>query len=276
MAMISVGDYDISYSFNGVPAREDGLTLVLVHGAGGQLVDWPIAWRSVNDITRTMGLTPKDHGGQLDGFPIYAVDLPGHGKSGGESLRSVEAYAAEIAKFMEMLDLANVCVVGHSMGAGIALSLAVSHNSRLSAISMIGGSSKLMVSDAILDGLQNNFEPTIDNIVRYSWYKNTGAFFKQKGRQRMLDAGSEVVYNDFYACSLYDLSDRLGEVALPVLVIASDNDRMVPMEKSRTMTGAFANGTFVGLENCGHFQHIEQTSRVADELAGFLNTLSVA
>jgi pimeloyl-ACP methyl ester carboxylesterase len=270
MPLVSVGDYELSYSFNGVDAREDGLSVVLVHGAGGQELDWPMAWRSANDMTRLMGLTPKSHGGELDNFPIYAVDLPGHGKSGGTSHNTVEAYSEAVARFLDAMDLEKVLLVGHSMGAAISLTLGVEHNQRLVGIALIGGSSRLVVSDAILDGLQNAFEPTVDNIVKYSWYKNTGAFFKQKGRQRMLDAGSAVVYDDFLACSRFNLSQRLEEVDVPVLVVASDHDRMVPLDKSRKMAETFKHGTFVGLENCGHFQHIEQTSRVAEELSGFL------
>lgn len=270
MATVHTNGYETSYTFNGVEEREDGKKLVLIHGAGGQEVDWPMAWRSVNDITRSLGLTPKDHGGKLDDFPIYAVDLPGHGKSGGQSMKSVREYADAVAAFVDAMDLKNVCLVGHSMGAGIALTIANNNNKRVSSIAMIGGASKMIVSDSILDGLKNNFVPTIDNIVKYSWYKNTGAFFKQKMRQRMIDAGSDVVFDDFFACSQLDLSERLEHVHIPALVIASDFDRMVPLDVSRKMADKMGNAKFVPLEKCGHFQHIEQTGKVAEEIANFL------
>ncbi len=270
MPAIRVADYELSYSFNGAQSRTDGLTLVLVHGAGGQELDWPIAWRSLDDITRKMGLTPKSHSGDLDNYPIYAVDLPGHGQSGGNSQRSVDAYADSIAGFLEALDLTNVLLVGHSMGAGIALTLSIRKNERLAGIALIGGSSRLAVSDAILTGLQSAFEATVDNIVKYSWNRDTGDFFKQKARQQMLEAGSDVVHDDFYACSQFDLSAELSAVTMPTLVIASDNDRMVPLETSRTMAQAIANSKFITLQDCGHFQHVEQTAAVAAAMSDFL------
>ena len=270
MPLVSIGQHDLFYSHNGVGPRDDGLSLVLVHGAGGQEQDWPVAWRSARNTTRFMGLTRKSHGRQLDRFPVYAVDLPGHGRSGGNSRDTVDAYADAVAAFLDAMDLRRVLLVGHSMGAAIALSLAVGHHPRLAGIALIGGSSRLVVSDAILEGLQTDFEATIDAIVKYSWHRNTSAFFKQKGRQRMLDAGPAVVYDDFLACSRFNLSDRLAEVTVPALVIASDQDRMVPMDKSRSMAEAMPNGVFVGLENCGHFQHIERTGKVADALLSFL------
>ena len=274
MAEVSLNEYDLSYSFNGVSNSGEGISLLLIHGAGGQEVDWPLAWRSLDDLTRALGLTPKDHGGELDNYPIYSLDLPGHGKSGGESQTSVEKYADAVNEFVTAIKLDNVCIVGHSMGASIALNAALNKYSWLTAIAMIGGASKMFVTDAILEGLKENFEPTIENIVKYSWYKNTGAFFKQKARQRMLEAGSKVVHDDFYACSQFDVSDRLAEINVPALVIASDYDRMVPLKISREMADQLSRSTFVTLENCGHFQHIEQTSRVAKELANYLSTLT--
>ena len=274
MAEVSLNEYDLSYSFNGVSNSGEGISLLLIHGAGGQEVDWPLAWRSLDDLTRALGLTPKDHGGELDNYPIYSLDLPGHGKSGGGSQTSVEKYADAVNEFVTAIKLDNVCIVGHSMGASIALNAALNKYSWLTAIAMIGGASKMFVTDAILEGLKENFEPTIENIVKYSWYKNTGAFFKQKARQRMLEAGSKVVHDDFYACSQFDVSDRLAEIDIPALVIASDHDRMVPLKISREMADQLSRSTFVTLENCGHFQHIEQTSRVAKELANYLSTLT--
>ena len=274
MAKIPLDGYELSYSFNGVSNSEKGTKLLLIHGAGGQEADWPLAWRSLSDLTRALGLTPKDHGGELDNYSIYSLDLPGHGKSGGESQTSVEKYADIVNKFVTAIKLDNVCIVGHSMGASIALSAALNKYNWLKAIALIGGASKMFVTDAILEGLKENFEPTIDNIVKYSWYKNTGAFFKQKGRQRMLEAGSKVVYDDFYACSKFDVSDRLAEIDIPALVIASDYDRMVPLKISSEMADQLGRSTFVTLKNCGHFQHIEQTSRVAKELGNYLSTLT--
>ena len=89
----------------------------------------------------------------------------------------------------------------------------------------------------------------------------------------MLDAGAKTVHSDFLACSRFDLSDRVVEIVVPVLVIASDYDRMVPLNVSWEMAEVLKDSYFVSLENCGHFQHIEQTSKVAAELVSFLSKI---
>ena len=285
MPKVDIKNHDISYSYNGVSSCSNNPTIVLIHGAGGQEIDWPKAWRSANAQAKSMGLTPSNHGviklfnAGLDDYSIYAVDLPGHGKSDGKSKSSIDEYSTDIIDFLDAMKLENVCLVGHSMGAAIALNASLSQHWRIRSIVAIGGASKMIVNDSILEGLQNAFETTVDNIVKYSWHKQTGAiadsqqmakYFREKAKQRILNAGSRTVHGDFLACSRFDLDERLGEISVPVLVIASDCDRMVPLHVSREMAEKLPNAQFVTLEGCGHFQHIEQTSRVATELSNFL------
>ena len=288
MPTVDIKNHEISYSHNGVSNCISNSTLVLIHGAGGQEIDWPMAWRNAKSQTRAMGLTPSNQGviklfsAGLDDYPIYAVDLPGHGQSDGKSKSSIDEYSIDIIDFLDVMELENVCLVGHSMGAAIALNASLSQHWRISSVVTIGGASKMIVNDSILEGLQNTFEATVDSIVKYSWHKQTGAiadseqmatYFREKAKQRILNAGSGTVHGDFLACSRFDLDGRLREISVPVLVIASDCDRMVPLHVSREMAEKLPNAQFVTLEGCGHFQHIEQTSRVATELSNFLGSV---
>ena len=290
MPKVDIKNHVISYSYNGVSKGISNSTIVLIHGAGGQEIDWPRAWRRANAQAKSMGLTPSNQGviklfnAGLDDYSIYAVDLPGHGKSEGKSKSSINEYSSDVIDFLDAMELENVCLVGHSMGAAIALNASLSQNSRISSVVAIGGASKMIVNDAILEGLQNTFETTVDNIVKYSWHKKTGAiadsqqmatYFREKAKQRILDAGSRTVYGDFLACSRFDLDERLEEILVPVLVIASDCDRMVPIHVSQEMARKLPHAKFVVLNDCGHFQHIEQTSKVAAELSNFLGNTNL-
>jgi pimeloyl-ACP methyl ester carboxylesterase len=288
MPKVVIKNHKISFSFNGVFGDISSPKIVLIHGAGGQEIDWPMAWRSSNNQNRPMGLTPSNQGvtklfnAGLENYSIYAVDLPGHGKSEGTIKSSIDEYSNFIIDFLDAMDIEQACLVGHSMGAAIALNASLSHHWRICSIVSIGGASKMIVNDAILEGLKNTFEPTVDSIVKYSWHKKTGAiadsqlmavYFREKAKQRIIDAGSKTVYGDFLACSRFDLSQRLQEITIPVLVIASDGDRMVPLDVSWEMAKDIKESYFVSLKNCGHFQHIEQSGKVAGELVNFLSKL---
>ena len=288
MPRVDIKNHEISYSFNGVSRGVSESSIVLIHGAGGQELDWPRAWRCANVRAESIGLTPSNHGvitlfsAGLDDYSVSALDLPGHGHSDAKSQSSIDDYSSDIIDFLEAMELENVCLVGHSMGAAMALNAALSKHSRICSVVAIGGASKMIVNDAILEGLQNTFEATVDSIVKYSWHKKTGAiadcqqmatYFREKAKQRILGAGSRTVHGDFLACSRFDVDKRLEEILVPVLVIASDCDRMVSINVSREMAGKLPNAKFVVLEGCGHFQHIEQTSRVAAELSNFLGNI---
>lgn len=181
MPKVTIKNHEISYSFNGTSGDIGDPKIVLIHGAGGQEIDWPMAWRSPKDQTKSMGLTPSNHGvtrlfnAGLDDYSVYAVDLPGHGKSEGKSKSSIDEYSNDIIDFIDAMDLENVCLIGHSMGAAIALNASLSQHWRICSVVVIGGASKMIVNNAILLGLQNTFETTVDSIVKYSWHKKTGA-----------------------------------------------------------------------------------------------------
>ena len=69
MSTIVIGDEKLHYQlYHGAP-RPAEPSLVLVHGAGGNLMHWPGALR------------------RLPWRTVYVVDLPGHGKSGGAGQR---------------------------------------------------------------------------------------------------------------------------------------------------------------------------------------------
>ena len=288
MPKVVIKNHKISFSFNGVFGDIGSPKIILIHGAGGQEIDWPMAWRSSNNQNRSMGLTPSNQGvtklfnAGLENYSIYAVDLPGHGKSEGAIKSNIDEYSNFIIDFLDAMDIEHACLVGHSMGAAIALNASLSHHWRICSIVSIGGASKMIVNDAILEGLKNTFEPTVDSIVKYSWHKKTGAiadsqvmavYFREKAKQRIIGAGSKTVYGDFLACSRFDLSQRLQEITIPVLVIASDGDRMVPLDVSWEMAKDIKESYFVSLKNCGHFQHIEQSGKVAGELVNFLSKI---
>jgi pimeloyl-ACP methyl ester carboxylesterase len=71
------------------------LPLVLLHGAGGNHLSWPPELR------------------RLAGFRVYALDLPGHGKSPGRGQQSIEAYLIALRDWMQAVELHRAVFIGH-------------------------------------------------------------------------------------------------------------------------------------------------------------------
>ena len=125
----------LHYQLHHGAARPAGPPLVLVHGAGGNLMHWPGALR------------------RLPGHTVYALDLPGHGKSGGAGRAEIGAYADVVRGFAEALGLVPFVLAGHSMGGAIALEFALRYPARLAGLILVGTGAKLRVAPEILTGI---------------------------------------------------------------------------------------------------------------------------
>src|ERR1700745_3307293 len=97
------------YAYTGSRAFDPALqSVVFVHGAANDHSVWALQSRYF-----------AHHG-----WNALAVDLPGHGRSGGPALPSVEALADWLNAFSEALGASRVALVGHSLGALASLEAA--------------------------------------------------------------------------------------------------------------------------------------------------------
>ena len=55
------------------------------------------------------------------GYNVFSLDLPGHGNSEGESLKSIELMAEWLNKVITKLNIKNIIILGHSQGCLVAL-----------------------------------------------------------------------------------------------------------------------------------------------------------
>ena len=94
------------------------MPLVLIHGAGGTHRHWPAELRRLPDRT------------------VYALDLPGHGRSDGAGFSTVSAYREALFEFLEAEGLEKVVLAGHSMGGAVVQDFALHYGSRLAGMGL--------------------------------------------------------------------------------------------------------------------------------------------
>src|SRR4030065_234274 len=107
--------------------------LVFIHGAGGTHLHWPPQVR------------------RLHGQRVFALDLPGHGKSSGVGSQNIADYAKAAVDFLDAARLNAAVFVGHSMGSAIALTLALDFPKRVLGLGLVGSGARLRVAREILD-----------------------------------------------------------------------------------------------------------------------------
>ena len=90
------------------------------------------------------------------GISVLAVDLPGHGRSSGPLLETIEAMADWLIAVQDAVGVERAALVGHSMGSLITLDAAGRYPDRVSALGMLGAAFPMPVADVLLDSSRAN------------------------------------------------------------------------------------------------------------------------
>ena len=226
--------------------------LALVHGAGGSHLDWPAPLR------------------RLSGTNVYALDLPGHGRSEGPGRGSITAYRDFLLAFLDALGLERAIVVGHSMGGAIALDFALYYPDRLAGLILVGSGARLRVVPAILTGILSDFEATVDLVCDYAYGPSISEQLKRLGRQRLLKTPPQALHGDYAACDAFDVMDRLGEVRCPTLAIVGAADRLTPPKYSVYLRDHIPGAELALVDAAGHMVMLEKPEVVSRAISKFI------
>lgn len=231
--------------------------VVLIHGAGGTHLYWP------SDVRR------------LTGYRVYAIDLPGHGKSGGRGQQTISAYVKAVMDWMTAIGLHSAVIVGHSMGSAIALQLALDHSEHLLGLGLLGAGARLRVNPAILENASSSttYQNAIDTIVSNSFGSRAPEGLLNLAAQRMSETRYSVLHGDLLACNDFDIANRVSEIELPTLVLCGEEDQMTPQRYSHFLADCIPGARLEIVPGCGHMVMLEQPNVVSQALMGFLESI---
>jgi len=216
------------------------------------------------------------------GFAVLAVDLPGHGRSAGNPLPSIEDLADWIELLLEKLgagDTANVSLVGHSMGSLTALECAFRHPARIARIAMIGTAVPMPVSDVLLGPAKDNEAKAIAMINGWSHSPrgivggNTvpGMWLLGASRRLMERQKPGVLHNDLAACNAYSHGmEAAASLSCPALIVSGKRDMMTHPKAAAKLAAAIRDVKSVSLDGAGHALMAEQPDAVLDALRAFI------
>lgn len=213
------------------------------------------------------------------GFMVLAPDLPGHGRSGGEPLTSVEAIADWVAALLDTLGVEKADIVGHSMGSLVALEFSVRHPQRTVRSVLIGTALPMPVADVLLNAARDN-EPKAAAMINAWSYSSSGqiggntvpGLWLLGVNQRLMARQKGGVFHvDLGACNAYQRPlDSLSAIAAPTLLIAGSQDRMTSPKVAKAVQAAIPGARLVSIEGSGHALMAERPDAVLDALIGFL------
>lgn len=217
------------------------------------------------------------------GFGVLAVDLPGHGRSKGAPLTTVEAMADWLLALLDAAGVKQAALVGHSMGSLIGLETSFRAPDRVSKLALVGTAYPMKVSDTLLEASMNDEQTAIDmvNIWSHTSIAHKPScpgpgFYVMNGSQRLMQRiaqqnPAKVFYTDFSACNAYANGEIAAKaVACPTLLLLGKRDMMTPPKATATLTKAIPHCQVTQIDNCGHSLMAEQPDAVLDSLFAFM------
>jgi pimeloyl-ACP methyl ester carboxylesterase len=231
--------------------------LLFCHGAGGSHRHWLYQLEGLKETAAPL-----------------AVDLPGHGASGGEPASEIATYREFLRQFSAALDLKKFVLAGHSMGGAVALDYALHYGDSLSGLILAGCGARLRVAPPFLEACRIGNLPTA--MIDYAYGPAAPAELLESARQEMATVPPQTFFADFTACNSFDCMERLAEIKPPVLLICGREDQMTPPKYSRYLLERLPRAELVELEGAGHMVMLEAPQEVNGAIASFLEKIGAA
>lgn len=241
----------------------EGTPVLLLHGFGADMNGWLF---NQGDLSETAC--------------VYAVDLPGHGKSvkdvGDGSMASI---AKSIDGFMQALSLEKVHLVGHSMGAGIGIHLIKESPTKVASLTLI---SPAGLGDEIntefLEGYisskrQKHLKPVLEQMVHDKSLISSDMMedvFKFKRIDGVPEGLKKLVESNFSGGrQSVSLRSVLDDCKVPISIVWGAEDKIIPSSHAADLPDDISVEI---IENSGHVPQMENAARVNEIIKATIQT----
>ena len=244
-----------------------GMPVIALHGVTD-------SWRSFAPVLphllpelRVLALTQRGHGNS---------DKPAGGYRPAD-------FAADVAAFMDAMDIERAVLVGHSMGSINALRCAIDHPSRVAGLLLAGTMPWFGRPPELRQFHREHIVPLADPVPR--------AFALEFQQSTLAQPIAAALLDRFVAESLKvparvwraafagfigdDFSPRLREIEVPTLIVWGRHDTICAAADQQAMLGLIQTARLIEYADAGHAMHWEEPQRFALELSGFVTSVAV-
>lgn len=241
-----------------------GPAVVLLHGLGSSSADWSEQQAALEARHR-----------------VIAVDLPGHGRSSLPAGRlTVEHMAADVATLLAELDEAPAHVLGLSLGACVALRLALASPARVRTLTLVNAFARLPLGDpgqlarlalrAVLIGTAP-MSAVAAHVARrlFPWPEQRQLY--ESAVVSLAATPRRAYVATMRALAAFDARGQLAAVRHPTLIVAGDRDGSVPLEAKIALARAIPGARLLVVPASGHATPHDQPAAFNRALVAFLS-----
>ncbi|MCC5976142.1 MAG: alpha/beta fold hydrolase [Rubellimicrobium sp.] len=227
-----------------------------------------------------VGLCAEAWGPQIDGLArdrrVLALDLPGHGGTDPLTGRpDLQAYVKWAARVMSELVSGSASIAGHSMGALIALGLAVDHPALVRRFALLNvvhrrNAAARSAVKARADALEAGRVDVAAPLSR--WFGPGEEAVRQKVGRWLSDTdphGYAAAYRAF-ADGDATYADQVGCLACPVLVLTGAGDPNSTTDMARAIAATAPQGRALVIDGHRHMVNLTAPERITAALADWL------
>ncbi|WHY75338.1 alpha/beta hydrolase [Neobacillus sp. WH10] len=244
--------------------KGEGKAIVLLHGFCGSSLYWE-------------KVTPE----LSKNYRVIAPDLPGHGESSmDKGYYSIEEYAEMLKVLLDQLNIQKVTMFGHSLGGYITLAFAEKYSNNLNGFSLVHSTAFPDSEEAkkgrlantekvqkegiksLIDGLVPKlFSP--DNVEEdhIKVVKEIGYLTTPQGAISALTAMKNRI----------DRNPVLEDTPLPVLLVAGEQDQIIPAEKTFSVSRDNIKQRLIKIS--GHMSMYENPTDLISEMNEYLSSI---
>jgi pimeloyl-ACP methyl ester carboxylesterase len=187
---------------------------------------------------------------------------------GPETLR---AYGSDVCAVAKRVG-ADV-LVGNSLGGAVVQHVLLERTCDATAAVLAGSGAKLAVLPELREWLAGDFERAVDFLHGDDrLFHDPGPESLARSRAAMRAVGRAVTERDFLTCHSFDVSDRVGELDVPMLAVVGEYDRLTPRAYHEYYAENAPDATLAVVEDAAHLAMVEQPVAFAAAVGSFVES----
>ncbi|HEV8326373.1 MAG TPA: alpha/beta fold hydrolase [Nitrospiraceae bacterium] len=253
-----------------------GPPVILIHGFGGSMWQW-----------EQQQHTLSQH------FRVLTLDLPGAGLSDKPEIDYRPDQMLDFfVGFMDAVNIPQATLVGNSMGAGLAIGMALAHPTRVAKLVLIDGLPQHVMEKLTSPSVRRAIETSApswlvsfgnmlfgglmtESVLREIVHDPallTPAVIERSNRNRQRPGLIKPLMTVRENLPLWEsgFATRVGEITHPTLVIWGEEDRVFPIAVGDELHQTIKGSRFIRIPEAGHIPQWERPDLVNQELITFI------